>query len=107
MRNTIIAVAIATAILQAGSAQASYWDGCGKYVQQYSKEPWASKELACERIKSCQARNKCHEHLDRDASLHQAMAYCEREPDARESGADDEHLISIMECAKRILATKH
>jgi len=90
------------------AAHASYWDGCGKYVQQYSKEPQASEELACERIKSCKARNECHARLDLSAAwppknMHDAIQYCERDPDARESGADDGHLITAKECAVRIM----
>ena len=34
-----------------------------------------------------------------------ALKYCRETPDARESGADDEHLISVEACAKRIVTT--
>jgi hypothetical protein len=36
-------------------------------------------------------------------TMSEAAIYCEHDPDTRESGAKDEHLISVEECAKRIL----
>lgn len=75
MKKSFIVMTIAMLITTVTHrAHAAYWDGCGKYVQQYSKEPWASKELACERMKSCTARNECHEHLDNTASRPHAVA---------------------------------
>jgi len=37
-------------------------------------------------------------------SLRAAENWCRLHPDARESGQDDEHLISIRECADRLMA---
>jgi hypothetical protein len=34
-----------------------------------------------------------------------ALEYCARNPDARETGRDDESLLSVRECALRILQT--
>ena len=39
----------------------------------------------------------------RVVTRHAAEMYCLRNPDARESGAEDEHLLSIRACANRIM----
>lgn len=38
-------------------------------------------------------------------TLRAAEQYCDRYPDARESGDADEHLLTIRECAKRVMAS--
>src|ERR1700730_14700892 len=43
------------------------------------------------------------QHSLQPCSNRSAEIWCRIHPDARESGADDEHLISIQECAKRIV----
>jgi hypothetical protein len=57
----------AIAAMTTTPSMASYWDQCGKYRNQYYDEPFASRENACDKLKSCPERDKCYARLDADA----------------------------------------